>query len=98
MIFRLNFHIQVSSASLALSQKYLIKGFEEKRVNLYHKFMVEIAIIFGAEKEKAERELKESLEFEIKLANVSSNYIDSSSHERTITKQIYLISDRIIIK
>lgn len=33
--------------------------------------MVEIAQIFGADRKRAERELKESLEFEIKLANVS---------------------------
>ena len=32
--------------------------------------MVDIATILGADKARAERELKESLEFEIKLAEV----------------------------
>lgn len=48
--------------------------------------MVDIAIIFGAEKESAIRELKESLEFEIKLANASWKYFDSSLHERAARK------------
>lgn len=33
--------------------------------------MVDIAVLFGADRDRATRELKESLEFEIKLANVS---------------------------
>lgn len=32
--------------------------------------MVDIAVIFGAERERATKELKDSLEFEMKLANV----------------------------
>lgn len=71
MIFSLNFYFQVNSPSLELSRRFLINGFGTKRVNSYYKMMVDIAIIFGAEKESAIRELKESLEFEIKLANAS---------------------------
>lgn len=33
--------------------------------------MVDIAVLFGATRDRAVRELKESLEFEMKLANVS---------------------------
>lgn len=33
--------------------------------------MVDIAVLFGADKDRATQELKESLDFEIKLANVS---------------------------
>ena len=32
--------------------------------------MVDIAVILGADKARAKKELKESLEFEMKLANV----------------------------
>lgn len=35
--------------------------------------MVDVAVIFGAERNRAEQEMKESLEFEIQLANVSIN-------------------------
>lgn len=35
--------------------------------------MVDIAVILGADPERAKTELRESLEFEIKLANVSDH-------------------------
>lgn len=36
--------------------------------------MVDIAVIFGAERERATKELKDSLEFEMKLANVIDHF------------------------
>lgn len=47
------------------------KGFEDKIVKAYYEYMVDIAVIYGADRSRAERELMESLEFEMKLANVS---------------------------
>lgn len=44
---------------------------EDKIVKAYYEYMVDIAVIYGAERDRAERELLESLEFEIALANVS---------------------------
>lgn len=46
------------------------KGLEDKIVKAYYEYMVDIAVIYGAERSRAERELMESLEFEMKLANV----------------------------
>lgn len=37
----------------------------------YYEYMVDIATLLGAERHRAEVELKESLQFEMKLANVS---------------------------
>lgn len=37
----------------------------------YYEYMVDIAVMFGADRMRAERELGESLDFEIALANVS---------------------------
>lgn len=37
----------------------------------YYDYMIDIAVEFGAERDRATRELRESLDFEIKLANVS---------------------------
>lgn len=36
--------------------------------------MVDVAVILGADRNRAERELKESLTFEMQLANVSLNF------------------------
>ena len=41
-----------------------------RNLNYYHK-MVNIAVHLGADRDRAEKELNESLHFEINLANVS---------------------------
>lgn len=64
-------YFQLDQAALGLSREYLSKGFDEKIVQAYYKYMVDIAVILGADPDRAGKELKESLEFEIKLANVS---------------------------
>lgn len=66
------FILQLDQASLSLSREYLVKGMEEKLVAALYSYMVDIAVMFGADRDRAQKELKESLEFEIKLANVSS--------------------------
>lgn len=48
----------------------MINGLDDDAVKAYYKFMVENAIVFGANRSQAENEMKEALEFEIKLANV----------------------------
>ncbi|XP_011705313.1 PREDICTED: endothelin-converting enzyme 1-like, partial [Wasmannia auropunctata] len=63
--------ITLGQASLGLSREYLLKGFNEKIVQAYYEYMVDIAVILGANPDRARTELKESLEFEIKLANIS---------------------------
>lgn len=63
--------IDIDQASTGVSREYLIKGFEDKIVVAYYEYMVDIAVIYGADRSRAERELRESLEFEIALANIS---------------------------
>lgn len=63
--------LQLDQASLGLSREYLNRGFSDKLVQAYYDYMVDIATILGAERSRAEVELKESLQFEMKLANVS---------------------------
>lgn len=48
----------------------MVKGIEDKAVKAYYNFMVDNAVIFGANRTRAEEEMKDALEFEIKLANV----------------------------
>ncbi|XP_011705205.1 PREDICTED: membrane metallo-endopeptidase-like 1, partial [Wasmannia auropunctata] len=61
--------ISLDQASFGLSHEYLSNGFYDKIVQAYYKYMVDIAVILGANPDRARIELKESLEFEIKLAN-----------------------------
>ncbi|KAL1449213.1 hypothetical protein WDU94_000430 [Cyamophila willieti] len=63
--------IEFDQASLGLSREYLAKGLSEKIVKAYYEYMIDIAVIMGANKEVALRELTESLNFEIALANIS---------------------------
>lgn len=60
----------MDQTSLGLSQEFLKNGFEDKNVKAYYEYMVEFSTLFGADTERAKKELKESLEFEIKLAKV----------------------------
>lgn len=66
----MSFSLQLDQAALGLSREYLSKGFDDKIVQAYYSYMVDIAVILGANKTDAKTELKESLEFEMKLANV----------------------------
>lgn len=69
-----HFFLQLDQAQLGLRREYLVKGLEDRIVKAYYEYMVDIAVLFGAKREAAQKELKDSLEFEIKLANVIRNY------------------------
>lgn len=56
---------------MGLSREYLVKGTDEKIVAAYYKYMVDIAVLFGADRQRATKELRESLDFEIALAKIS---------------------------
>jgi len=61
----------VDSASLGLEQTYLAKGIHDKNVDIYYRYMVDIAVLFGADRQRAIKEMGESLEFEIELAKIA---------------------------
>ncbi|XP_058793347.1 neprilysin-2-like isoform X3 [Phymastichus coffea] len=63
--------LDLDQASLGLSREYLTKGLKNEIVKAYYDYMVDLAVILGAHKEEARQELKDSLEFEMKLANIS---------------------------
>lgn len=50
----------------------MIKGINDSIVQAYQSFQIDTAIIYGAEKEVAEKEMKEALDFEITLAKVKA--------------------------
>ena len=77
--------IDIDQASLGQSQVFLVKGLEEHRVAAYYKYMVNVAVLMGAERSNilyllasyfgcrrtAEKEMMEALEFEMTLAHAS---------------------------
>ena len=66
--------IDIDQASLGLSREYLIKGMNDTIVQAYYRYMVDIAVLYGADRSNAEREMRESLNFEFSLANVSLKF------------------------
>ena len=64
------FSAQIDQAALGLSREYLIKGLENPIVQAYHSYQVDMAVLYGAKREDAEKEMGEVLQFEFALANV----------------------------
>lgn len=62
---------QVDSESLRLEQTYMDKGIDDKNVNIYYRYMVDIAVLFGVDRQRAIKEMGELLEFEIELAKIA---------------------------
>lgn len=71
MRFKIPSTFQVSQAILELSLGNLIKGKENQIVDDYYRYMVDIAVLYGADRKRAAEEMKESLDFEIELAKIS---------------------------
>ncbi|XP_044005766.1 neprilysin-2-like [Aphidius gifuensis] len=63
--------IGLSDYNARLARENLVKGLEDKSVINYFNYMVNMSVALGAEQEHAEEELKEALEFEIKLTNLT---------------------------
>jgi hypothetical protein len=56
---------------LGLEQEHLLKkNMMDLKVKAYHQKQVDLAVRFGAERSRAEKEMKEVLEFEFELAEV----------------------------
>lgn len=53
-----------------------MQEFNSTTIQAYYNFKVDIAVIFGADRSRAENEMKNVLEFEVALANV----INSLNH------------------
>lgn len=55
---------------MGLSREYLIKGLENPIVTAYHSYQVDMAVLYGADRKRAEKEMRDVLDFEFALANV----------------------------
>lgn len=74
--------VEVDRASLALNPLYLKRGIADKMVNNYYRYMVDVAVMLGAPRDRAESELRQSLEFEVFLARISQVHQNYVVHKR----------------
>ena len=58
--------------TFGMPRKDLIKGFDDKHVQPYYTYMVEVAKLFGANEASAKTEMKDALLFEIAIAKAST--------------------------
>ena len=64
--------IQIDQMQLGLpSRDYFLHDLSEKDLEAYHQYMTDVAVILGAERVTAEKQLWDVIEFEKQLANVS---------------------------
>ena len=63
-----NLIIEFSDGDSKLSE-ILKKGFDFPIVQIYYQLLVKVAVLFGANKKRAEKEMKAVVKLEIKLAN-----------------------------
>lgn len=62
--------IQIDRPDFGLNEKFLLEGFDHARVKYYYTYMVDLAIIFGADRAIAERDMQDVIQFETYLAKV----------------------------
>ena len=66
-----DFRLQLDQASLGMpGREYLIKGLEDKDVQAYLDFQINLAVLLGADPNAAREEQSEAVQFEIDLAFV----------------------------
>lgn len=65
--------IKIDQASLGLSREYLILNMTDRFLEAYHSYQVDLAILFGADPTRAAAEMREALDFEIELAQISQD-------------------------
>lgn len=65
--------IRIDQASLGLSREYLVLNTTDPFVQAYQSYQADLAVLFGAEPTLAATEMREALDFEIELAQISQD-------------------------
>lgn len=63
--------IEVDQPGLGIPQKYLLTGLDDPNVEIYYNYMVDIAVIFGADLDEVESEMLDVLHLEMEIAKIS---------------------------
>lgn len=62
--------ITMDEASLGISREYLIQGFDSPIISAYYNYTVDMAVLLGADENRAKVEMLDSLNFEMALAKI----------------------------
>ncbi|XP_022344016.2 neprilysin-like [Crassostrea virginica] len=64
--------IQLDQPELGMpSRDYYLRGVEDENVQIYEKFAIDVAMMFGADEAQARKDMREMVELEIELANIT---------------------------
>lgn len=72
-----------------MSREFLLRGINDSVVQAYYEYMVDMAVIFGANITRAKEELLDVLEFESSLANVCKKNKNKKEYFYFILPMIY---------
>lgn len=83
--------ITIDEGGTYLHKEYLKKGFSNSAVKAYYDFVVDFAILFGGNRNFIRKEVKDMVDFEIKLAKLllpddERRNISAMTHQMTITQ------------
>ncbi|XP_070505218.1 neprilysin-2-like [Chironomus tepperi] len=76
--------IRIDQPNLQLEREQFLEEFESQTIQDYHKYQVDLAILYGAKRICAELQMREVLEFEVKLARIVM-----TKEERTDFNNLY---------
>merc|ERR1719341_1060822 len=63
--------LEIDQPNLGLSREYLMEGKDAKSVKAYLNYMVDIAVLLGADQALAEKDMAEALDLELQVAEIS---------------------------
>ncbi|CAI6356529.1 unnamed protein product [Macrosiphum euphorbiae] len=74
--------LYLNKTSLGHTREYLAQEKDDDSVYQYYRYMVDIVVLFGAERQKATEEMRESLDFEIELAKISMSEEEQQDNDK----------------
>jgi len=63
--------LDLDQPGLGMAREYLMKGKDDRDVQAYFEYMLDVAMLLGGEEDRVRKEMGDLLEFEIQLANIS---------------------------
>jgi len=63
--------LDLDQPGLGMSREYLMKGLEDPDVQAYFTYMKDVALLMGADEAETEKQMLETLKFELELAKIS---------------------------